>query len=251
MYVSFNDIRSFTLRSGDEEIGHVHDVYVDDRDWVAQYLIAETGGWFSSNKIVLNNSGIDSVDLDNRILTTSLSKQEVENAPPASSRETVSQANDKAWMLAPPSMVYLAGSRGAVLPPSFYDEAIEMDRAVSQDPAAQKADQKRERHLRSANELVGYGIFASDGDIGSVSDLVIDPSDWRIAYLSIDTGNWLPGKLVILPPKIAKAVSWADRSISFSMTKSKIEESPALSSLAELKRSHEDSIYTHYAHPMV
>ena len=250
MYLLFNDIRNFALYSEKDEVGHLQDVYLDEREWVGRYLVVETGGWFSSAKILLGSAGIRSVDLEQRRVVTALSKKQVEEAPPASSRKTVSQANEGPWTLTPNSMIYVAGARGAVLPPYIYDEAIEVDRAAVE-KAEKQSEPKADRHLRSCNELVGYAISASDGEIGSVSDLVLDPSDWRVAYLVVDTGNWLPGKLVILPPKLANNVSWNDRTISFAMTRQKVEESPALSSLDELERSHEDLIYAHYGHPMV
>ena len=41
---------------------------------------------------------------------------------------------------------------------------------------------------------------ASDDDIGTVDNLLIDDVRWLVRYFVVDTGHWLPGKLVQLRP---------------------------------------------------
>jgi hypothetical protein len=35
---------------------------------------------------------------------------------------------------------------------------------------------------------------------GEVADLIVDDATWKIDFLVVDTGTWLPGKKVLLAP---------------------------------------------------
>ncbi|MGH7300706.1 MAG: PRC-barrel domain-containing protein, partial [Candidatus Rokuibacteriota bacterium] len=48
--------------------------------------------------------------------------------------------------------------------------------------------------LRPVKNVLNYKILATDGEIGGVSDLIIDDEEMKLRYLIIDTGNWLPGR---------------------------------------------------------
>ncbi len=57
--------------------------------------------------------------------------------------------------------------------------------------AAGEADHgENDPHLRSAEELEGYHIQASDGEIGHLESLVADHANWDIRYLRVEAGNW-------------------------------------------------------------
>jgi len=52
--------------------------------------------------------------------------------------------------------------------------------------------------LRPVKTFLNYKVLATDGEIGSVSDLIVDDREMKLRYLVIDTGRWLPGKKVVL-----------------------------------------------------
>jgi hypothetical protein len=53
--------------------------------------------------------------------------------------------------------------------------------------------------LWNASAMTGYAIKASNGEIGTVSDMIFEDVDWAIRWLIVDTGEWLPGRKVFLP----------------------------------------------------
>jgi hypothetical protein len=53
--------------------------------------------------------------------------------------------------------------------------------------------------LWDASAINGYAIEASDGLLGTVSDLLFEDVGWAIRWLVVDTGRWLPGRKVLLP----------------------------------------------------
>ena len=48
--------------------------------------------------------------------------------------------------------------------------------------------------LHTMNELEGYTVGATDGDIGHVKDFYFDDATWVIRYLIVDTGSWLSSR---------------------------------------------------------
>jgi acetate kinase len=54
--------------------------------------------------------------------------------------------------------------------------------------------------LRSIKQLYGSKLRASDGEMGHVSDFYFDDQQWTVRYVVADTGSWIPGRLVLIPP---------------------------------------------------
>jgi len=50
MLRNVQDLEGYAIGATDGAIGHVKDVYFDDKTWVIRYLVVETGSWLSSRK---------------------------------------------------------------------------------------------------------------------------------------------------------------------------------------------------------
>jgi sporulation protein YlmC with PRC-barrel domain len=53
--------------------------------------------------------------------------------------------------------------------------------------------------LRSVSDLKQFTIAATDGSLGSVSDLYFDDRSWTARYLVVEDGTWLPNGRVFVP----------------------------------------------------
>ena len=103
-------------------------------------------------------------------------------------------------------------------------------------------------HLRSAKEVTGYYIEATDGDIGHVEDFVVDDGTWEIRYMVVDTKNWWPGKKVLVAPEWIERVSWEIRaSVRRRFLRRDQERARVRSRL--LNRDYEERLYKHYDRP--
>jgi len=54
--------------------------------------------------------------------------------------------------------------------------------------------------LRGISDLKRFTIAATDGDLGSVSDLYFDDRSWAVRYLVVDAGPRLPGRRLFVSP---------------------------------------------------
>ena len=103
--------------------------------------------------------------------------------------------------------------------------------------------------LRGANELKGYTIEASDGDIGEVVQFYFDDEKWTIRYLVADTGGWLMGRRVLISPAALGRVDSNSRRLHVNMTKERVENSPSIDTDRPVSRQHETDYYNYYGYP--
>lgn len=97
-----------------------------------------------------------------------------------------------------------------------------------------------------ASTLKGYSIAATDGEIGTVSDLLFDDTTWRLRWLVVDTGNWLPGRLVLLHPSVLGRPDAEARSVPVLLTRAKVEASPDIQQDLPVSRQMEQGVFAHY-----
>ena len=80
--------------------------------------------------------------------------------------------------------------------------------------------------LRSINELTGYSILATDGEIGKVSEFYFDDANWTIRYLVADTGPWLFGRKVLISSLALGQPDWETHRFPVKLTREQVENSP-------------------------
>ncbi len=100
--------------------------------------------------------------------------------------------------------------------------------------------------LRSVDNLIGFSLGASDGEIGRVHSFLFDYGDWAIHYLVVDTGRWLPGRKVLIPTKVLDQPDWQDRVFRVDLTKEQVRDSPQIDAEAPVSRQREIELHEHY-----
>jgi hypothetical protein len=89
-------------------------------------------------------------------------------------------------------------------------------------------------------DLQGYDILATDGGIGSIETLYFDDARWTIRYLVVDTGKWLPGKLVLVSPIAIRQPDWTNRTLAVALTRDQVKNSPDIDTHKPVSRQQED-----------
>lgn len=102
--------------------------------------------------------------------------------------------------------------------------------------------------LKSMKESLGYTILATDGEIGEVSDFLLD-DELKLRYLVIDTGHWLPGKKVMLSTAWISSVDSQKQTVVMNIDKKRIEEGPNYSNEHVLDREYEARLHDYYRYP--
>lgn len=104
---------------------------------------------------------------------------------------------------------------------------------------------QNQQQLRSLDALLGYGLGAQDGNIGSCKDFLFDDKDWTVRYVVADTRKWLPGRKVLLSPLSIGPIDVISRTMIIELTKEQIESAPPLDSDAPVSRQYEQ-FYNQY-----
>ena len=220
MLRSVNHLRGFRLGALDGEIGHAREIYFDDHTWKVRYLVADVGHWLPGRKVLIPPELLGSVDERERNFRVQLTMQQVEKSPPIDSDAPLSRQLEEEylryfgwpfyWMDPIFWSVPVGGGPGVIVPPEKEGEPRK----------------KANPHLRSTREIEGYHLHARDGDIGHVTDFLIDDAEWRIRDLVVSTRNWLPGKKVLIPPSWIQKVSWEESKVWVDVSRDVIRESP-------------------------
>ena len=103
--------------------------------------------------------------------------------------------------------------------------------------------------LRSAKNMQGFTLHASDGEIGSVEVFYFDDDAWAIRYMVVDTGSWLSGRQVLISPYSVERVNWDEKTIDVRLTKQQVENSPDIDTHKPIDRQNEEKYYTYYGYP--
>jgi hypothetical protein len=103
--------------------------------------------------------------------------------------------------------------------------------------------------LDKAKTLNGFKLRGLDGEMGTVKEFYFDDCHWTIRYLVADTGDWLPGRQVLISPYALTGVNREEQTISVNLTQKQIAESPSLDSDSPVSRHFEQSYYGYYGWP--
>lgn len=102
---------------------------------------------------------------------------------------------------------------------------------------------------RSIRDILGYTILATDGEIGQVSDFLVEDTDLKLRYLIVDTGRWLPGRKVMLSTAWISSVNPDKQTVVVNVEQKRIKEAPEYSPDDVIDRDYETHVHDHYRSP--
>ncbi len=230
----------FTISGKDGEMGKVKEFYFDDETWTVRYMIVETGSWLFGRKVLIAPEAVNKIDLEQKMFKVNLTIEQVQNSPMIDTDKPVSRQHEMLlyshylW-----KSFYWGGGAGSLGMGMSYPISIYQDKkedVISDDDI----------HLRSTEKVTGYSIKASDGRIGDVEDFIINDSTWAIDLILIDTGNWFPGKKVLISPKLIKEVNWENSTVTVNATEAQVKNSPEYDPGEELSDAYQSNLQNYY-----
>ncbi len=232
MLYSMRHLKRYRLVGSDGEIGAVHDLLFDDEMWRIRYAVALVGNLLTKTAVLVSARVMDAPEARERRIRVPLSREQVLSGTPVDADPPVSRQGGIAFEKAHGTTPFWPIPAG----PSV---AVPDERNLVGNP-----------HLRSLEEVVGYRIQASDGEIGHVEDFVVEDEDWRIRDLVIDPRNWLPSRKHRVPPQRVGAIQCADGAVSVGLDKSAILSSPEYDPRQPVNRSYEEHDDTDRGRPV-
>ncbi len=245
MILHASKIEGFALGASDGVIGSITDLLFDDVTWQIRWLVIDTGGWLSGRTILLPPSALGHVNHIGHQYSVLLTKQQIKDSPSVNSDEPVSRQmetglyNHYGWVPYWSTGFYMGGYGYAGALPEFSPGLAHLE-------AESARGERGDAHLRSVREITGYGLDATDGEIGHVGDFLIEDADWSIHYLVAHTRNWWPGKQVLISPRSIASIDWSPRLVHLDISREQLQGSPAYDGSQAVDRAYEYAFHGYY-----
>lgn len=202
------ELLRYDVEASDGKIGKVADFYFDERTWKVRFIVVDTDGMFGDNLIMVQPHDVAEFRFPEETLVLSMAQSNVEEGP---GQDLFPPGSDRAPERARP-------------------EALPSNGLV----------------LRSVEQIGSFEVTCEDGKIGYVHGLLIETANWSIRYLIVDTGHWLPGKLVLLSPLAVDQIDWEDKVVRTDVTEEGVENCPPYDIDSEISREYEAFLHDHY-----
>jgi uncharacterized protein YrrD len=191
--------------ASDGEMGSVRTFLFDDQSWRVRYLVVDVGNWLKRRDVVLPIAALERPDWAQRTCRAHLTKEQVRNSPDVDAEMPVSRQQEIA------------------MHEYFGPLATWVDSAFDTSPMPTEikypVHTAEVLHLRSTSHMLGYQVWATDGDFGILEGFVMDEASWHLGYLDVKSGGWLQNRSVLVPTRWVQSVSWAEFRIHLHHTK--------------------------------
>ena len=250
MLVKATDTTGFHVQASDGTLGTVSDLLFDDASWTVRWLVVETGNWWADRRVLIPASALGHPDTAARTFPVNLTMAQVKGSPEVDTHRPVSRQFESSaydyYGFSPywGTDLYMSGFAywGGMVPMAPTQEMEEREDEIAQVMSQQNAD----ANLRSVAEISRYYIHATDGDIGHLSDVLIEDSDWSLRYLIVNTSNWWQGKEVLISPRSTQSIRWTEHLIYLDVTRDHIQSSPEYDASRPVDAAFEADMASHY-----
>ncbi len=231
MLRKLSDLENFALAATDGEIGRLRRLYFDGESWVVRYLVVNTGGWLSGRDVLIAPRSLGPIDQRAERIAVHLTREQVEKSPPIETNKPISRQYEEQW------------HRHYGYPGYWASDAVPFATPAPLPP--EDFQPRGDPHLCSTREVTDYAVAAKDGEIGSISDFIVDDRDWMIRYVVISRG-WLAPKDVILGTEWIDEVSWEDKAVRVPLAREAIKDAPEWDASQPITREFEIRLHDYY-----
>lgn len=102
---------------------------------------------------------------------------------------------------------------------------------------------------QSLKQFQGIKLAATDGELGHLKDFYFNDEHWAVRYVVADTGNWLPGRQVLLSPHSFTGLQQDGKALGVNLTRKQIEDSPSIETHKTVSRQYEELYHRYYGFP--
>lgn len=103
--------------------------------------------------------------------------------------------------------------------------------------------------LQAAKKFISMKVQCTDGICGHIRDIYFDDDKWTLRYFLLDTGSWLPGKLVLISPLAIDEIDFKNKIIDVNLSKEQVDKCPNPSEHVPISRQMEEQFANYYNYP--
>jgi sporulation protein YlmC with PRC-barrel domain len=239
------ELLGYELMAEDGKMGKVHDFFFSDEDWTIRYLVVDTGPWIFGRKVLVSPHALLQPIWASETFPVSLTREEVKASPDVNVAKPVSREYEEALLAHYNWPAYWGITPTHAVQPFFTPPQL-----FTPEENSPEDEQPVRSHLRSAAELVGYDVFAIDGEIGSVADFILEDENWQIRYKVVDASSKLETeKMVLVALEWIRNISAESKKMQIDLTQDAIKYSPSFDSTLSVNRQYEEVLYDYHGRP--
>jgi hypothetical protein len=95
--------------------------------------------------------------------------------------------------------------------------------AMNASPAYSMSDVETDPHLRSAGDVISYGLSAGGQSVGKIIDFLVDEGSWDVPYAVVKVED----HEVLLPTSKVRNVGWPDKIVMTMVSPELLKAAPA------------------------
>lgn len=230
MKLNLQDKLGYQIQTKDGITGKVKDFLFDEEQWKLRYIDVDLGGIFFEQRVLIPVQLVHG-NWKNETFEINLKSKKLKSFPELHEHQTVSREYEelisehyeleKYW-----GQRYIPGtapSSFGVFPIGMASNFEVSDRITSKKIKEDDINSS----LRSFKEIQGYTIYAKNGKIGQLKDLIIESKDWEInsGVIEIESLQEIKNE-VIVATKWMHEISYVEKGISLSLKQSEVMSSP-------------------------
>ncbi|MEQ1948924.1 MAG: hypothetical protein ABL995_17165 [Bryobacteraceae bacterium] len=204
MLHSLNHLLGSSVKCLNDEFGSLYNAYISEKTWRVGYFVIQTGSWLHDRRVLVAPAALRTPFWSDGLVYVDLTRQQILDSPPIDAAKPVSRQQEELMN------AYFGW-------PAYW--------SPTDLPPPELARDEGPSTLRSLRELQGYTLAGSDGEVGTVVDLIGDEPCWDVPYLVIETGGLLSSKR-FCPSRFVTEINWAERLVRVDLLAASVEESP-------------------------
>ncbi|MHB9154140.1 MAG: PRC-barrel domain-containing protein [Endomicrobiales bacterium] len=236
------EIVGYSVCATDGEIGAVLQFHFDRETWTVRCLETKAGEWLGGRHVLISPIAVREIDDELKFIHLNLKRERVESSPRYSAGRPVSRRYEKEYYAHYGWPFYWGGSLrwGDELHPSLLFTAA----PFNETPGAPLYPDTLA--LLTTGGIRGCGVFAPEGKIGQVEDLVLDGATWAVRFLAVNAESLAPGKTLLVSPHWISALSISEKMLNVDVPLEAARSAPSFEPSRTITRDDELRLFAHY-----
>jgi len=164
----------------------VREVFFDPEDHTLRYLALDLGGWFAVDEVLVAAHLLHAPTSTDTHWRVPLDGDALDSAPRWTDDTDAGQIDLQSW---PP--IFIGPFGGTYSPILLYEQAVDRSSARAHGSEDAPPGDRLVYRLQRVTEWLALPVFGTDGELGTVTDLVFDKANRRITALEITRGSLL------------------------------------------------------------
>jgi sporulation protein YlmC with PRC-barrel domain len=243
MFRSLKELLGYQLLAKDGHMGKVHNFLFNDEDWNIRYLVVDTGPWILGRKVLISLLALGQPVWASETFPVDLTREQVKTSPDVDLAKPVSRQYEESLFKHYSWPAYWSMNTTIPGPPAYVSPLLF---SKQEDQTHQEVNS----HLRSAKELFGYQVNALEGDVGTLTDFIVEDEDWNIHYMVVDISTWLGSeKQILVALEWVSNIDVSRKEVLIDLSQDAVKFSPAFDPSLPVNRQYEEVIYDYHGRP--